>query len=459
MTEEKKEETRAVVDGEIQRLSASSVTKYDHEQFGGCHRKWYYHYVLNVPEPAAPAAQTGGNVHKQVEHFLKTGEDVLGDVARTLKPFMPTPKAAYIEVEHKFDGELTSRGIPWIGYIDLVDWANDRVVDWKTTSRIENAKLGCELMRTIQMPAYAKWYLDQTSKDRVHISHVYAITRGKPHAEERKATVTRDQVEKRWSEIETIVDEMITIASEPDVLKVETNLDSCTAWGGCAYKNICPRPKSSIVNNLFRGENMSLKSTILGRSKPEVKPEVLVKMEELKAQESMLTGKAAVKYAEENDVGPIPSGSGIIVGGITPPDVPKSDPALASEPLEAPVVEKVKRGRKKVAPDASQPIESLAPSGLELFVDCVGAFGPTLPLDNYIAQILEKIEGDFNVVDIRATENGALAFGKWKGVLAAYIKNEPPVGRYVLRDVRESEIRQVVCETLKPKCTVFVRGV
>src|SRR5262249_34814027 len=101
-----------VVAGELRYTSMSQITTFDPVQYGGCPRRWYYKYVLNLPEPPFKAGEIGENVHKQIEHYLKTGENTLGDLARAGQHLLPKP-GKDLEVEYSFgyNGQpLTANG-------------------------------------------------------------------------------------------------------------------------------------------------------------------------------------------------------------------------------------------------------------------------------------------------------------------------------------------------------------
>src|SRR5262245_20336800 len=88
----------AVADGKIRYLSVSSITAFDEKSFGGCERRWWYRYIAKVKEPPTKVQKLGTQVHAQIEHYLRTGEDVLGDLARSGARFLPRPgKDLYLE--------------------------------------------------------------------------------------------------------------------------------------------------------------------------------------------------------------------------------------------------------------------------------------------------------------------------------------------------------------------------
>lgn len=122
---------------------------------------------------------------------------------------------------------------------------------------------------------------------------------------------------------------------------------------------------------------------------------------------------------------------------IVPPDVPKSNPQLAtSNPIPLPTVpEEPKKTRAPRAPKATG-------SKVE---------GVAVMLDTYIAETAAKLASAFpGTVDIRCADaQGPLGFGKWKGALAALVRDQPPApGGYVV--FSGTELADVVIEALSP---------
>lgn len=187
----------------------------------------------------------------------------------------------------------------------------------------------------------------------------------------------------------------------------------------------------------------------------------------------------------------LPSGDVVHIGckpGVLPPDAPTSSPttnaapvpleALAALPTDvkaiveahgatitatAPETATEKRGRGRPPGKKSENPGTTTGEATtrELFVDCVVKGRITIDLSAYIEKMCTDLATTYKAVDIRcAPSDSPLAFGKWKGALAAAIRENPPeFGTYVLYGVQDSEIRLVVCETLEPLCAVFVRGV
>lgn len=145
---------------------------------------------------------------------------------------------------------------------------------------------------------------------------------------------------------------------------------------------------------------------------------------------------------------------------ILPPDAPPSQPALASKPPSTKPAAGPGRGHKKtdvptspIAQDAT-----LAPTSdqVEIYVNAVPR-GPFADLAPYVAEKCAKIAAAMKVDDIRvAGKDSPLAYGGWRGALAAVIRDEPPApGRYVL--FVATELGEVAAEALAP--FVAARGV
>lgn len=114
-----------------------------------------------------------------------------------------------------------------------------------------------------------------------------------------------------------------------------------------------------------------------------------------------------------------------------------------------------------VAPVAAPVATAVAQQSMILYVDVVVERGlqPT-PLEDYITNIVRTIEKQGNVPDLRFAPNGhELAFGRWKGALAACVRFTPPQPGAYFVSSSNSEIKQVVIEALIPFCDAVYRGV
>jgi len=264
-----------VIDGEVQYLSPSGISKYDPDQAGGCPLKGRLHYVEKLKEPFTGANQIGVTTHKELEHHLKTGEMSLGMIALTAKQYIPQ-KRDHLLIEHKIEpGALTVAGIRTVGEIDVLDpgWREGQittvdeygdlvdefstveVLDWKTTSDVAKwSKPADKLMDTVQMPLYGMYALARDPKaDFVRLSHVYMQTRGAPRSSKETIRVPREEINKRWTAIEAFARKIKDFVKESDVSKIPKNRNACKAWGReCMHKHtFCAQSAPQSIDDIF----------------------------------------------------------------------------------------------------------------------------------------------------------------------------------------------------------------
>lgn len=499
----------AVKDGILQYTSPSAIQRADHATDGGCMRKWWFRYVARIPEPQSKGAMVGQEMHSRLEHRLKTGENVLTDLERAGERFLPTWKVPLQNIErpmHEVGARLTCAGILTVG---MIDWWNDsgiwitstgqqtmmqgvELADWKSTSNFKYAKSATELLEAIQMIAYGRYaVLNGYHNAPIRLSHVYFLTRGRPEA--RKVTVAEkpDFFRAAWEDrVTPVVQSMKETArcDKPD--QVPYNSESCGAFGGCAYRDQCPRSSDEILQQVFGSakatqlkkkgeENMSLLGMLPKKANGQSATvnrysQALNEIKRAGRGAPGLTGKAAAVIAEATKVD-VPAGGGFAGSGdlaeltlqdpeqifellrelqalpaedpgITPPDMPPPDkthepiPETAPQEVQeaaAPVEEKRRRGRPKKAKEDNP---GTATADHHLVVQ--GTFVPAQEVIVAINAIPSKGAQDLaplvyaqakalaekaSVVDIRcAPDDSPLAFGKWKGVLLAQLAQTRP---------------------------------
>jgi len=290
----------SVRNGIIRYGSVSQIMTFNTDQFGGCNRAWWFAKIMRLERPQTAAQDTGVEMHRQIETYLATGDDVLGVVPRAGLRFLPSPGAGLnlempfgdekiVEMFDKYrefgtienpspefhwietvleplrDKYLIADGdVPILGAIDVVnergEWIDNEglihktpneieVIDWKSTSDIEQyAKSGPELIDTDQMIGYAKYASQRfPTANQIRISHGYFQTRGAPRAKKVSTLVPLDIIQSRWQHIETRVREMKQVARETDVEKVPANLNACSAYRGCTFASQCPRSAKSTI--------------------------------------------------------------------------------------------------------------------------------------------------------------------------------------------------------------------
>lgn len=265
---------KLVQDGEIKFWSASALERGNPDAFGGCERKFYYQYVEGIKEPERKGREAGTKAHAEIEHYLKTGEDVLGTVARRIRKFMPE-RGPNLYPEHEIPGgALTLEGRRVVGKADLINargqWINPRaeldgdpkgtieIIDWKFVSDMSYAKNGWELLTT-PMVTYGRYVLDRWEADWVRVSHVYGhLSKGEPAA---KTTLLarRIDIDRRWEQTGAVARSLIDVARSKNATEVTPNLRACDEYGGCAYYATCPRTRDQRLQNIFQGTpDMSL---------------------------------------------------------------------------------------------------------------------------------------------------------------------------------------------------------
>lgn len=508
---------------ELLYTSVSAITKFDSSQEGGCPRRWFYRYVERLPEPSTKAQEIGTQIHSQLEHYLKTGEDVLGKHARAGLQFLPKPGRDLL-IEEPFSPQrpLVASGVPLTGFIDVVNPRGEyvtpegevmsdppgtvEVVDHKTTSDLKWAKAGKDLPKTVQMAGYAEWASRAFSAKHVRLSHIYYQTRGAFAAQKVSTLVPLATIKERWYEVESTVEEMKTAAKADSAGELEANHSACTTFGGCPFRNNCSsfqsqspieRLKMSLLSKI-RGSNGAsapiIPAAVAQAPAPQaMAPKFGFKKPSIIQDESTSPDTISAGAAEPGKAYRMPDGSvknflcstsGKFsflspAGGaptlleastrILPAEAaePKAEPMIEAKPEIAPAAEETKpkklgRPRKTEVVEAKPEVKPEVKAGFHLFVNAIPG-GSFKTLDAYIAGITKIMQEEFKVVDIRcpADKNSPLAFSMWRGVLASLIRNElPGDGNFVIF-TSGNEISEVVAETLALICAPenLVRGV
>lgn len=326
----------SVIAGVIQRLSVSQLKRHKL-----CPRAWFFQKVMRVPEPSTGAQQVGTEGHAQLEHFLVTGEDVLGTFARSGAHLLPTPGPDLL-VEQPLNGEppLTAGGIPFTGFIDLVDarrLASDgvlRITDHKFTSNVATNAASAEQLADadtepgLQMVGYGAWALSQVERfpglRTLELEHLYYQTRGQRLAASVVATVPAEHLAHEWqTKVEPQVEAMKEHAQAARASDVPANYGpACGKYGGCPFMAKC-----------LTGENktMSLRDKLLNKA----------------SESAPLTVAAVERNATE-------------LPAVLPPDAPAPTPAQTApevaQATEQPAPKR--RGRPRKVAESEQPTDA-----------------------------------------------------------------------------------------------------
>ncbi|MBU1767850.1 MAG: PD-(D/E)XK nuclease family protein, partial [Candidatus Omnitrophica bacterium] len=272
----------AVEDGVLQYVSPSQVKTFD-TVTGGCKRAWYYDKVMHFPRRQFKSQDVGKATHASIEHYLTTGENVLGPIALVGIEHLPVPKSLlkiewpiyFIRPEQPLPGlgvkappaippellrELEEQprlvvqglgsgdeGIPVIGFVDLIDLndlARGRVVviDHKTSSSIARyAKTAKELEKDPQSAAYLQFArLKWPGMSVYEFRHYYYQTHGARRFEPVVAPFNAGQVEAAWGRFCSTVHEMEEVAGMANPTDVPANDEACGSYGGCSFAGMCP---------------------------------------------------------------------------------------------------------------------------------------------------------------------------------------------------------------------------
>jgi hypothetical protein len=383
--------TNAVVNGVLEYASPSSITT-----AFNCLRLWWYTYVCQFGGPDTVAQGKGKEGHRQIEHYLTTGEDVLERMARALLPWIPTPgKDLLVEWEIPA-GVFDIGGVRIKGYIDLLYWRPTYVDDfgavresdpsipllrdWKFTKSFDFARRP----DTIQMRIYAEVARRITGNPHalVHAAHGYAKHTGAPDARQVSAILHPGDDAAEFERMLPVVRNMQTAAGvQPDnwndltdrrvrefwAEMIPANTDACDNYGGCPMMKCgeCSAGKQHQFDVLLGGENgMSLLAPLMTQAVDTELLELVTKIESVGRGFPHLAGEAAAAYAKLKNI-PLTAGAGLTGSGemgqmgVTlnersqfnqlvqelglvapspmPPDTPPSDPAayLAQQQAEA----------------------------------------------------------------------------------------------------------------------------
>lgn len=159
-------------------------------------------------------------------------------------------------------------------------------------------------------------------------------------------------------------------------------------------------------------------------------------------------GRAPAVYS------PREGGGQLLIPGVA--DAPRvSDEVVAGpqDQLEAARRDASEARRRVDALEAA----AVGATDIDLYVDCLPDGVAARRLEAYVRELCAQLEATFQVADVRcAPKDSPLAFGGWRGALAAAARDRPPeAGAWAASS--SSDLQQVVVEALSPGARV-VRG-
>ncbi len=281
---------RAVLNGKIRHTSVSQIKLFDPKS-EGCKRKWAFSYKWGKKLLKTGSQKKGSDGSEKLEHYLKTGEDVLPPVLQRLKKFLPKPGidleceeplgdmeiAVFLRdaqlagntdprltLEIQKAAGLTVAGIPVDGAADVrhvrgiwidadgnlrPEHPSTRVVnifDLKMVSRIfphkimkgENAGTilpaftltDAEICEDTQMLGYARQAIYRRP-ERTHARLQLGYTNmTRKEAVLRQGLISVEQILSRWNRVEDVGREMVQVATAEKIEDIEPNLRACDAF-------------------------------------------------------------------------------------------------------------------------------------------------------------------------------------------------------------------------------------
>lgn len=359
-------------DGSLVYTSVSAIKKYR-----TCAAAWFYRYKLRRPDESGPGARESTKMHSEVEHYLKTGENVLGEIprralARGLLPRpndLKNPRTDDLLLEAELEG-LTSEGVPFIVKIDCIDprrVAGEGLLvvnDWKFKKDIkaygtsEAALIDPEDPEGdgLQMIGYAEAvrrrivdHGEFPGTKIIRLRHVQVDKRPTSaikglDAEEVFVDLPIADSQSIWQTVSPYLQQMKQIAKLDSVEAVPAAKGSaCWKFGGCAFKAECPHfngtaNRDSRLKALFKPKH--LRASVAPRA--ETKMGMLSKMKTIPAVSVVEPTPAPKMLIVDESTVPdailkANPNVGQKVAAVLPPDAPAPQKAVIAAPTTAPV--------------------------------------------------------------------------------------------------------------------------
>ncbi len=359
--------------GELLSSSASTITTFDAKSPFGCARKFWFQDVAGLVGGGSEAMDLGTAVHSQIEHYLKTGQDALGKEARAGKGNIDeiVKKFPVFQIESWING-LKLDGVNIKGKIDLKgrvpgDSLIHGIVDWKTSSSIERyGKTPYQLRKDPQMLIYRQAAEEEGCIENLPMFHVYFGTQ-KRESEIVQTIINRQQLAEGLGDTIITLRAMKDAAKVLDVSEVKPDRKKCNEGKSyqCPYFAVCPS------NTAVQGA--SLMASLMDRFKKAVTPDaatpiatvipvtppgqsVLVKEDRKLVIKDLSTPEDPAVAAMRAEIAALKgkqmAENVAVISGVLPPDAPKSDPKLASNPV--PDFEPIPRSLKETPPAAPE---------------------------------------------------------------------------------------------------------
>ena len=210
-----------------------------------CKMLWYLSYVAGKKPPPSLDQDIGSRIHKCLEDYITHGvfpdtKTEEGLIASSALHLIPMERA--IQSETHFDDLpiQPSSPMPLTGIIDVLCLDGvPLVMDFKTTASKRWMKKSYELSSDIQLMLYA--YLALTNaplQSECDIALCY-IGKKERWAQVVQTRVTRDQVVAFFEQALVPAMQEMEIAGFCEPEEMQRNYDFCSAYGGCALRDVC----------------------------------------------------------------------------------------------------------------------------------------------------------------------------------------------------------------------------
>lgn len=246
-------------------ISASQI-----ETFRLCQRKWAYAKIDRVPAQQNASAALGEEAHKHRENWLLHGtpppsDTKAGKLALVGLEHLPPPGIALVEQPLDFRYPLDDKTIRVTGRIDFLVpnqdptrlWGEPGVPvvgDHKTTAGEIWAKTAENLLGgDAQAAIYGAFAMATFNAPAVDLHWSYMIKGSSPKEKQVRARMTRTQTEEQFGKVLDDARSMLRIVGQDGITasQVEPNAQACEAFGGCAYREICPLSQTEKVGALM----------------------------------------------------------------------------------------------------------------------------------------------------------------------------------------------------------------
>ena len=243
-------------------VSASQLRTYT-----DCPRKWWIEKVGGIASPRSTAADFGVRVHYLLEKRLLHGEwreqpgdgpgrvwtnDREMEVARQQDDLLPASPVDPSCVETRWRIEEPYLALPLIGIMDWVEPELQRITDHKTTKSAFWMKDTAALQGDIQGRIYGAAAHLLYGWGVVHFRHLYYITGSNRRTDLVTQTTYDGAGLAKWLEhrIAPVVAQMAEMATLPDLdgVAYPDSTDPCKKYGGCPFKDHCPKLHSPFIH-------------------------------------------------------------------------------------------------------------------------------------------------------------------------------------------------------------------